>query len=193
MGWANRVTILRAGLTVVLWALLARWAPSATPTQWWIAIVLFSVTAVTDVLDGFLARRLQEVSVFGRIADPLVDKLLVLGTMVMLLAFGDLRAVLPAWAVTLMLAREFVVTALRGAVEGRGVSFQALPFGKVKMWIQSIAVGFVMGCGAGVPIAHAPWWAGGPNLALVTVLLATLVTVVSGIDYAVRATRLLRD
>lgn len=196
MGWANRITLLRAVLTLVLWAVLAVTAPRPGPGTWWFAFALFLVTALTDVVDGIVARRFGEVSVFGRLADPLVDKLLVLGTMIALLAIDDVRPVLPAWAVALMLAREFVVTALRGAVEGRGVPFQAAPIGKAKMLLQSIAVGAVLLHGAGVALARqelalgplGPW-----SVAQVVVLLATLLTVVSGIDYSARAARLLRD
>ena len=193
MGWANIITVGRAFLTAFLWILLAVTAPSPSATIWWVAFALFAFTAITDALDGFLARRLQEVSVFGRIADPLVDKLLVLGTMVMLLAMDGVETVLPAWVVTTMLARELVVTALRGAVEGKGVSFQALPLGKLKMLFQSFAVGLALAWGAGAVPARAAWFEGGPNLTQATVAVALLLTVVSGVDYAVRAAKLLRD
>ncbi len=195
MGWANRITIARAALTLVLWALLTVASPEPSRAMWWATFGLFVVTALSDAVDGLVARHFGEVSVFGRIADPLVDKLLVLGTMVVLLGVAGTSRVLPAWAVALMMAREVIVTALRGAVEGTGVSFQALPLGKLKMLLQSFALGGVFLCGAGVDVVSrslvggpdAPW-----SATHLVVLLATLVTVVSGIDYAVRAWRLLR-
>jgi len=195
MGWANRITVLRGFLTLGLWALLVLDGPAPSAGTWWIALWAFAAIAVSDLLDGFLARRFGEVSVFGRIADPLVDKMLVLGTMVILLGTAPGRAVLPAWMVAVMLTRELLVTALRGAVEGRGASFQAMPIGKAKMLVQSLAVGGVMVHAAGTPWVHAelpvlsalpaphhPWC-----FAHLLVWLATLLTVASGIDYAVRA------
>lgn len=192
MGWANLVTMLRAVLTVVLWIVLAVATPAPSSTTYWIGFLIFAFTAITDAVDGYLARRLQEVSVFGRIADPLVDKLLVLGTMVMLLGMDGMEAVLPAWIVTVMLAREFIVTALRGAVEGKGVNFQALPLGKLKMVFQSFAGGLALLYGARFAPASTPFFEGGPNLTQVTVAIALLLTVVSGLDYSVRAARHLR-
>ncbi len=192
MGWANLVTVLRAILTVVLWIVLARATPNPSSTTYWIAFGLFAFTAITDAVDGYLARRLGEVSVFGRIADPLVDKLLVLGTMVLLLGMDGMEKVLPAWVVTLILAREVIVTALRGAVEGRGINFQALPLGKLKMVFQSFAAGLALVWGSGFIVARHPLWAGGPNLTQLMVVIATLLTVISGVDYCVRAARHLR-
>lgn len=197
MGWANRITVFRGLLTVALWVLLLVTAPD--PAQWlyWTAWVLFTITAGTDALDGYLARRFGEVSVFGRIADPLVDKLLVLGTMVVLLPNAGVTEVLPAWVVVLVLSRELIVTALRGAVEGRGVNFQALPLGKWKMILQSFAVAGVLLWGAGFHLVADPlpllgdWLGPRWSLAHLTVWAAALLTAVSGVDYAVRAARLL--
>ncbi len=201
MGWANRITLLRAVLTFALWTILALAAPDPTRATWYWAFGLFALTAATDAVDGIVARHFGEVSVFGRIADPLVDKLLVLGTMIVLLGVDGVPAVLPAWAVALILARELLVTALRGAVEGLGTSFQALPLGKAKMLLQVFAVGGVLLYEAGFSLAR---WAvpvldrlpGGPttwSLAHALVWGATILTVVSGVDYAFRAARLLAD
>lgn len=201
MGWANRITVLRGLLTGVVLVLLLVGAPDPSSSLCWTAFVFFVVTAVSDTLDGAVARRMKDVSVFGRIADPLVDKLLVLGTMIVLLPIEGVPRVLPAWAVVLMLAREYLVTALRGAVEGRGVSFQAVALGKVKMLLQCVAVGAVILYVAGAGAAHAevPLLAsltgrdGTFNVAHVLVWLATIVTVISGVDYGRRAVRLLKQ
>lgn len=197
MGWANRITVVRGFLTAALWIVLLLGAPSPSPTCWWVAFALFFLTASTDAVDGYVARRFGDVSVFGRIADPLVDKLLVLGTMVILLTIDGVPRILPAWAVVVMLARELLVTALRGAVEGRGISFQAMALGKYKMVIQCLAIGAVLLWGAGVELASepvpglgalfGPHW----NVPHVLVWLAAILTAVSGLDYGVRATRLL--
>jgi CDP-diacylglycerol--glycerol-3-phosphate 3-phosphatidyltransferase len=189
MGWANRITVMRGGLTAVLLVLLLVTAPDPSAATYWAAWILFAVTALTDALDGALARRFHEVSVFGRIADPLVDKLLVLGTAIVVLPLDGMSRVLPAWAVVTMLAREFLVTALRGAVEGKGVAFGAVWLGKWKMLLQCLAVGAVLLHGAGLGAAR---WAldgeGGTwSVAHLLVWAATFLTVYSGIDYGRRA------
>lgn len=194
MGWANRITMLRGLLTAAVLVVLLVDAPDPRPAVWWTAFVLFAITALTDAVDGALARRLQEVSVFGRIADPLVDKLLVLGTATVLLPLDDMARVLPAWAVVIMLAREVLVTALRGAVEGKGISFQAVWIGKWKMLVQCVAVGATLLYGAGVGFVRAPLFGLSAtwNLAHVLVWLAVVLTAWSGIDYGRRAAPLLR-
>ena len=201
MGWANRVTLLRALLMAAVWVVLVIGAPEPSSGSWWAAFVLFVVTALTDVVDGQIARRLGEVSVFGRIADPLRGQAAgardVPGRPARCPATAGL---LPAWAVVLLLAREFLVTALRGAVEGHGVSFQAVPLGKAKMLLQCVAVGAVLLHGAGFPAARAEVPAAlRParhralgSVAHVLVLLAVLATVVSGVDYSRRAVGILR-
>jgi CDP-diacylglycerol--glycerol-3-phosphate 3-phosphatidyltransferase len=109
------------------------------------AFWLFVVVAASDVLDGWLARRFHLESTFGRIADPFVDKVLVLGAMVFLAVMPWSRAWFPAWIVVVVLAREFLITGLRGYVESRGARFPADWFGKVKMFSQCLAVGIVVG------------------------------------------------
>jgi len=112
-----------------------------------VAVILFIVAALTDVLDGWLARRWQVVSVFGRIMDPFCDKVLVLGAFVFLVgpAFiasdggGSLSGLAP-WMVVTILGRELLVTSLRGVLESMGVDFSADVSGKIKMLAQSICV-----------------------------------------------------
>jgi len=191
MGWANVITVGRGVLTIGVWVLTA-YAEGASSACWGWVFALFVLTAVTDMLDGAVARRLGEVSVFGRIADPLVDKLLVLGTLTVLVAMPDARAVLPVWVVVLVLARELVVTALRAAVESSGASFQAAFWGKLKMLSQCVAVGGVLLYQAGLGwVRAAQPWLGGVSLAHAAVLLAAVLTALSLVDYLQRARRLL--
>jgi CDP-diacylglycerol--glycerol-3-phosphate 3-phosphatidyltransferase len=199
MGWANRITLSRAVLTLLLWALLTRASHAAEAWMWWVAFGLFVLAAASDALDGVLARRLQEVSTFGRIADPLVDKMLTIGTFVVLLGVPVLDRWLPAWAVALMLTREVLITTVRAAVEARGVNFQAIDWGKAKMVLQCLAVGGLLLCPLDVGIARdgipaLDWLPGGAdtwNLTHVLVWLATLLTVFSGVVYVRRAMRVL--
>lgn len=200
MGWANLVTLARGGLTLALWAILAVAAPTPSPTTWWATFVLFVVAALTDMVDGALARRLQEVTTFGRVADPIVDKLLVIGTLTVLLGIPALRETLPAWTVAAILTREIVVTSLRGAVEGRGIPFGAVASGKAKMVLQCIEVGALLFLGTGAlpigdPIPALDFLPGGAarwTIAHLAVWASTIVTVLTGVPYVLRASALLR-
>lgn len=114
------------------------------------ACALFVAAAATDALDGHLARKWNVVSVFGRIMDPFADKLLVIGGFMYLAgpAFADaagkqVSGVLP-WMVVVILARELLVTSIRGAYEAKGVSFAATASGKWKMILQSVCIPLVL-------------------------------------------------
>jgi CDP-diacylglycerol---glycerol-3-phosphate 3-phosphatidyltransferase len=204
MGLANRITVARGGLAILLWVILHTIDLRATEGDflWWVAFAVFVVAAATDSLDGYVARKRGEVSVFGRVADPFVDKLLILGSMVFLLGLPHMAWIVPPWTVAVVLARELLVTALRGAVEASGGNFQAGPWGKAKMVGQCIAIGAAILYGAGVDVLRVPLtelsfsgraavqpeWC----LARLVSVAAALLTVASGVEYTVRALRLLR-
>lgn len=201
MGWANRITLARAALTLALWGLITYAGHHPSETLWYVSFWLFIVASGSDFVDGMLARRLGEVSVFGRIADPLVDKMLTIGTLVVLLGVPALHEWLPAWAVALIFTREILVTAVRGQIEGKGVNFQALPVGKYKMVLQCAAAAALILCMTPTGwvrqeiavLAWLPGPAGRWNLAHVLLWASLLLTVVSGVTYALRAQRALRD
>ncbi len=150
----------------------------------------FVLAAITDALDGYFARRWQVVSLFGRVMDPFADKLLVLGSFVFLAgpAFvspdGIARAGFEPWMVVLILARELLVTTLRGVYERAGVDFSATASGKIKMILQSIAVPLIL-----VVLAFDP--AGSGSTARYAILAITwsvvIVTIWSGAPYLIRA------
>lgn len=149
--WPNRITALRFLGAVGLFGIFG-WhgmqdaeAVRADRTLILWAFWLFLLTSLSDVLDGYLARRSNHVTAFGRIADPFVDKVLVLGAMVFLAVMPWSRPWFPAWIVVVVLAREFLITAIRGYVESQGAQFPADWFGKLKMFAQCIAVGVVVG------------------------------------------------
>ena len=124
----NQLTLSRFVLGIVLFALIA--------VQWWIwCLVVFAAAAVTDWLDGYFARKQGLVSTLGRVLDPLVDKVLVGGAYIFLLPLGN-QAGLAAWMVTLVVAREMVITGLRSFMEHRGATFGADWLGKIKMVLQ---------------------------------------------------------
>jgi CDP-diacylglycerol--glycerol-3-phosphate 3-phosphatidyltransferase len=149
--WPNRITAMRFAGAALLFALLAIHGERPTDEAHGVLVLcfwLFIVTALTDVLDGWLARRNQEVTAFGRIADPFVDKVLILGALIFLAVLPWSRPFVPAWVVVVVLAREVLVTAIRGYVESIGRELPADWFGKLKMLAQSFAVGTILGLGA---------------------------------------------
>ncbi len=144
----NALTLARLALTAIFVALLAMYTWPARPA-WALpaAAILFIIAAATDALDGHLARKWSVVSVFGRVMDPFADKVLVLGAFIMMAGPGFIdadtgRLVSGAqpWIVVVILARELLVTSLRGVYESQGVSFAADWSGKAKMILQSIAI-----------------------------------------------------
>jgi CDP-diacylglycerol--glycerol-3-phosphate 3-phosphatidyltransferase len=145
--WPNRITALRFLGSFVLFGLLSLIGdgdPQEERGLIQISFWLFVIVASTDFLDGYIARRDNQVTTFGRIADPFVDKVLILGILIYLAVLPWSRPWVPAWAVVLILAREFLVTGIRGWVESLGCEFGADSLGKVKMVLQSMAVGSVL-------------------------------------------------
>jgi CDP-diacylglycerol--glycerol-3-phosphate 3-phosphatidyltransferase len=142
----NQITVARLILAVVFFVLLGQYSQK-TPKLWMldVAAAVFIVAAVTDFLDGYLARRFGMVTDLGRILDPLVDKVLVCGAFILFVgpAFVDENGrnvtCLKAWMVVVIVARELLVTGLRGFSEAKGRAFGASLHGKIKMWMQSIA------------------------------------------------------
>jgi CDP-diacylglycerol---glycerol-3-phosphate 3-phosphatidyltransferase len=169
-GLPNAVTFLRAALVPLVLVLLAV-GDELTAARWW-AFIVFVAAALTDTFDGWVARRIQGVSAFGALADPLADKLLVVGTLASLALFSEV----PWWVVGIIAGREVVVTALRLLVVRRaGVVVPATVWGKVKTVAQIVAIAAII-----LPLV------GG---AFVEVLLgaAVVLTVGSGLDYLWRA------
>ncbi len=186
---ANRVTIGRFALTIVLFGImhflqterLRAGSPGAMA-----ALALFIVIAATDWLDGHLARSRNMVTPFGRIADPFVDKVVVCGSFIFLASVPALKPYLSPWIVVVVILREFLVNGIRSYLESRGIDFSAAASGKLKMVIQCISIGCLLGL---LALDHPRWVA---VLSRVSVALAVIVTVLSGVSYTVRATRLLR-
>ncbi len=146
--WPNRITLVRFLGSLLLFTILSIWGdggPGEKDDFLQLAFFLFVGIAATDFLDGYLARRHNLVTAFGRVADPFVDKVLVIGSMVFLAVLEWSRPWFPAWVVVVVVAREFLVTGLRGYVESMGEQFPADWFGKIKMVVQCIAIGVVIG------------------------------------------------
>lgn len=109
-----------------------------------LAIVIFLIASFTDILDGHLARRRNQVSTLGKFLDPIADKLLVSAALIVLVE----KHLAPSWAVVVILAREFIVTGLRSVAASEGIVIQAQSIGKLKMWAQCVAIVALLVAGA---------------------------------------------
>jgi CDP-diacylglycerol--glycerol-3-phosphate 3-phosphatidyltransferase len=180
----NQLTFARAGLAVVLFALIAY-------ERWGWCLAVFAVAAFTDWLDGYLARAHNLGTALGRVLDPLVDKVLLCGTYVSLLPLGHKGGWLLPWMVTVVVARELIITGLRSYLESAGAAFGADWLGKVKMGLQCAAVFAVFVALLGpypspAVTAFFDWARDG----LIWAMLAA--TILSGLQYLWRAAVLLR-
>jgi CDP-diacylglycerol---glycerol-3-phosphate 3-phosphatidyltransferase len=174
MTFADQLTVARAAAVPVVVVLFAWNFPNH---DYW-ATAVFVVAMATDWVDGWWARRNDRTSDLGKILDPVADKLLVMAALIMLV--GD---VLPAWMVAAVIAREFLVTGLRLAALERGVVIPARDLGKLKTWAQAVAAALGGLAAGGAIDDEVAWWA---------MLIAVVLTWISGLDYARSAPRLLR-
>jgi CDP-diacylglycerol--glycerol-3-phosphate 3-phosphatidyltransferase len=176
----NTITMARLLLTVLVFVCLEVAAVTGVDSALvWIAFALFMVAAVTDFLDGYLARKWNLVTAFGRIADPFADKILIAGTLITLLQFPAATSVLTTWYVVVVVAREFLVTAIRGFVEATGQAFPADRLGKWKMVSQCWTVAALLSL-----VAGADWW---HWAAVLGFWVSLVLTVVSGANYVLKA------
>jgi len=181
----NRVTVGRMLLAVVLFILLGTVCTEAGPI-WYLAFTIYLVTVISDGLDGYLARSRNQITTFGRIADPFADKIVICGVLVLTTANPLTASLVPTWIVLLVLAREFLVSGLRGFLEGRGQSFSAKWQGKLKLVIQAVYCGAILF----YPGSQFDWveW-----IAHTFLWLTAAITVFSGLSYVRAAARLLAE
>ncbi len=195
MNLPNQITVGRLLVSLVLFGILIG-LDDAAPGRTGLITCFFLFIAVTasDALDGYYARKYGQVSTFGRIADPAVDKITVTGTLILLCAAPWTRPVLEPWMVVLIVAREFTITGLRSYVESRGIDFGADWSGKLKMIVQSVAIPGVFFFKIIEQLFGRDSWAadGSRYLGIVLMWAALGFTVYSGVEYVVKATRILR-
>ncbi|MEK9772389.1 MAG: CDP-diacylglycerol--glycerol-3-phosphate 3-phosphatidyltransferase [Opitutae bacterium] len=193
MNLPNLLTLSRIPLMVIVVALLHPWNGEPIPWASTIALLMFLFGALTDWLDGWLARRLGQVSDFGKFMDALVDKIFTMGTFVSLLALG----IVGLWAlfpILLILAREFLITGLRLVAAAQGKTLAAEKAGKVKTVMQITSISLYLLQGAilhdlsQVKISEnlIKWTDLIGQSAQLTLILACLLTVYSGINYLVK-------
>jgi CDP-diacylglycerol--glycerol-3-phosphate 3-phosphatidyltransferase len=164
----------RLGLAVVVFALISY-------QFYFSALVVFTLAALTDALDGYFARLLNQESPIGRQLDPLIDKVIVAGTYIYLLTVGIHETGVYPWMVTTIVVRELLIQGLRSLLEGQGHPFGARFAGKLKTLFQCLSIIAVLLCLWRPP--SAPWLLGRDLLTWVAVGL----TIYSGIGYIVVA------
>ena len=166
MGWANRITLMRCGAIIPILILY----PNIYTC--WIAMFLFVLAAISDFVDGYIARKEKQVTNFGKFLDPLADKLLICAILVEMVGLGWV----PAWIVNIIIIRELAVTGLRAVAADKGVVIAADWYGKWKTTFQIIAM---------IPLLiHYPFF-GIPMHTIGTAVLyiALILTIFSGCNY----------
>lgn len=172
----NALTSARFALAVGVMALIPL-------GQFTWALVLFTIAATTDWMDGYWARKYGQVTKLGRIFDPFVDKIIICGTFIALVEVDS--SGVASWMATIVVARELLVTSLRGMIEGSGGDFSARPWGKWKMVLQCAAVIAILLSLIDPATAWLSW------VSLILLWGAILLTLYSGYDYVVIAARVL--
>ncbi|MCK4657925.1 MAG: CDP-diacylglycerol--glycerol-3-phosphate 3-phosphatidyltransferase [Phycisphaerae bacterium] len=194
----NQITIGRLILSIIFIALLSQYKFDDSHSRlldW--CVVVFVVAALTDWLDGYLARRKNQVTSLGRVLDPFVDKILVCGAFILLVGPGFVNAegrnvtTIAPWMVILIVGRELLVSGLRGFSESQGQSFGADMSGKAKMWLQSTTAPLII-----LFVAHPQSLLLNPSVSWVlpvAVWLTVVVTVVSVVSYLSRSRHFLLE
>jgi CDP-diacylglycerol--glycerol-3-phosphate 3-phosphatidyltransferase len=176
MNLPNLLTLLRVFFVPLLVATLlakdfgSRWESLVPASRELFALAIFLTAAITDLLDGYLARRWRQVTTVGTLLDPIADKLLISAALVSLV---DIHRV-PAWMVILIIGREFAVSGLRQIAAASGYTIRASDLGKTKMILQVIAISVVIG---GIR------WPQLDQLGLLAMWAVVLFGIVSAADY----------
>jgi cardiolipin synthase len=186
---ANLLTYARIAAVPAVVACMY-WQNILQAGEWlrWVALAIFIGAGITDILDGYFARRYGEQSTFGRMLDPIADKLLVASCLLMLAADDTIRG-WSLWAAIVILCREILVSGLREYLAELRVSVPVTQLAKWKTTLQLIAVGFLIAGKAGDAIIPGVTWTG-----LVLLWLSALLTLYTGWDYFRAGVRhLIRD
>ena len=170
MNLANKLTMLRVFM-IPAFLLVLFLGPE--PMNRYIAVIIFIVASLTDMLDGKIARKYNLVSNFGKFMDPLADKLLVMAALVSMVALKDLAA----WVVIVILAREFTITGFRTLAMEANIVMAASWWGKVKTTVQMIMIPVVL---LKLPFGCMPM------VETVLIYLSVFFTIFSGADYMIK-------
>lgn len=178
MNLPNKLTLLRVFMIPVFVVFML--SEFMGTTGKYIALVIFIIASMTDWLDGYLARRDNLVTNFGKFMDPLADKLLVSSAMICLIETGKL----PAWIVIVIISREFIISGFRLVASDNGVVIAASYWGKFKTTAQMIMIILLI---ADINFSIFPY------LEVIFIYLALILTVVSLIDYLMKNKNILKD
>ena len=174
----NILTLLRIAAIPVLAVVLT--SPSRSAGFW--AAAIFALASITDWLDGYLARRMGIVTVFGKFLDPIADKLIVMAALIMILPFDRV----PAWMVLVILGREIIITGLRGIASTEGIVISASDLGKFKTIFQIVAIlGLLLHYDYHwfFSIDHPYLYVNMHHVGMFYLWIATVITIWSGVDY----------
>ncbi len=149
-----------------------------TPVDKWIALAIFIIASLTDMLDGKIARKYNLVTNFGKFMDPLADKLLVCSALVCLVAVDRI----PAWMVIVIIAREFIISGFRLVASDNGVVIAASYWGKFKTTFQMVMICLMIADLAALQL-----------LTAIVTWVAVILTVVSLVDYLVKNKEVMKD
>jgi len=186
MNLPNILTMGRIAAIPLLCILLL--SPERTPCFW--AAALFAAASVTDWLDGYLARRMGIVTVFGKFLDPIADKLIVMAALIMILPFNRV----PAWMVLVILGREMIITGLRGIASTEGIVIPASNLGKFKTIFQLVAIiGLLLHYDYRwfFSVDHPLLVVNMHNVGMFYLWIATIITIWSGVDYLYKFMRVI--
>lgn len=191
MNLPNRLTLGRLVLTAFFVAFLS------SSTHWGdvVALALFIVASATDWLDGYLARKLNQMTNFGKLMDPLADKVLVASALICLIPSKENHVGIPAWAVIIIITREFLITGLRQLAAGQGVILPADNLGKHKTAWQLITIlFFLILLAAGDCFGDESRWLLflGQRIGPILIGITVVLTIYSGLAYLWKNRTLLR-
>jgi CDP-diacylglycerol---glycerol-3-phosphate 3-phosphatidyltransferase len=180
MNLPNALTVLRIFFVPLLLAAMLRRDISVDTgffviTKEWLALLIFLAAAITDLLDGYLARRRRQVTTLGKLLDPVADKLLISAAFISLVELGRV----PAWMVVIIVGREFAVSGLRNIAVAEGYTIGASDLGKTKMVAQVVAVSLLLVA----PLLPAPYYRIFNEMAYISLYFVVLFAVVSMVDY----------
>jgi len=167
----NTISLVRIGVIPILFLLLL----SPGPLMSLVIAIFFIIAALTDLLDGYVARRYRITTTMGKFLDPIADKLIVNTAMIMLIPIGRI----PTWIVAVIIIRDFIVDGIRNIASSEGLVIAASPLGKRKTLCQIFAVSALM--------IHYPFLGADAHaVGMVILLVALVLTILSGTDYFIK-------
>jgi CDP-diacylglycerol--glycerol-3-phosphate 3-phosphatidyltransferase len=187
----NNLTLARFGLSIIFFMLLSFAKPASNGTLVLdFATAVFILAGITDLADGYLARKYQMVTMIGRLLDPFADKILICGAFIFFcgsnfIVNGKNITDIAPWIVTVVVGRELLVTTLRGHSEATGKAFPATIVGKLKMLLQTITVIVIL-----ISIAHFSHEAWAKNLRITLIWIMIISTIGSMIAYILKYMKL---